>query len=338
MAEHDCPSTSNEKTEDEVPPAKKIKVIADHKKEKLEERLNYILSCTVCLDLPSSVCMQCCHGHLMCVGCYHHLLADGRLKDEQATCPSCRVDITRGSCIRNLAVEKAISELPVQCSFCSGVFSRSNITLHERCECNERVVKCRFKQLGCHWSGPAHELDRHVDSCSHSMKSPTELLQCLNSINSQQQDQISAFNNIMNLLSCEHISYTEVQLRPYRTDDFVTKLFYESNRFHLLGQTWAVKAFVTAVEQHPSNPTLSAERGLTYQLLLKSKISEPLEIDILLLRAPYDDVIIEAKPCYTRFTSDITESTLEPLKTRDVNRLLGSKVINIRLFMFQHKR
>ncbi|XP_076824462.1 zinc finger TRAF-type-containing protein 1-A-like isoform X2 [Clavelina lepadiformis] len=286
MAEHDCPSTSNEKTEDEVPPAKKIKVIADHKKEKLEERLNYILSCTVCLDLPSSVCMQCCHGHLMCVGCYHHLLADGRLKDEQATCPSCRVDITRGSCIRNLAVEKAISELPVQCSFCSGVFSRSNITLHERCECNERVVKCRFKQLGCHWSGPAHELDRHVDSCSHSMKSPTELLQCLNSINSQQQDQ----------------------------------------------------AFVTAVEQHPSNPTLSAERGLTYQLLLKSKISEPLEIDILLLRAPYDDVIIEAKPCYTRFTSDITESTLEPLKTRDVNRLLGSKVINIRLFMFQHKR
>ncbi len=33
---------------------------------------------------------QCTNGHLMCAGCFIHLLADSRLKEEQATCPNCR--------------------------------------------------------------------------------------------------------------------------------------------------------------------------------------------------------------------------------------------------------
>uniref|UniRef100_H2YQ04 RING-type domain-containing protein n=1 Tax=Ciona savignyi TaxID=51511 RepID=H2YQ04_CIOSA len=332
----DNPSSSTEQYKE--PPSKKSKTSIATSSVKLEERLNHILSCTVCLDLPTSACMQCCHGHLMCVGCYHHLLADARLKDEQATCPSCRVDITRGSCIRNLAVEKAISELPVECSTCGGTFSRSNIVNHEVQQCSERVVACRFKQLGCNWSGPAHESDTHTSACNQHAKSPNELLKCLGTINSQQEKQAAVLRNIVELLSCDLISYMEVQLRPYRTEDFVTKLFYESNRFHLLGQTWTLKAYVSAVERHPSNPTVSAERKLTCQLFLKSKVSEPLEVDILLLRAPYDDVHIKPKPFYTRFTSEVTETSVQSIETDYTNRLLGLKVINLRLFMFQHKR
>lgn len=54
-------------------------------------------------------------GHLMCAGCFTHLLADGRLRDQVATCPNCRVEISKNNASRNLAVEKAVSELPSAC-------------------------------------------------------------------------------------------------------------------------------------------------------------------------------------------------------------------------------
>lgn len=38
-----------------------------------------------------------------------------RLRDQAATCPNCRVEITKSSAMRNLAVEKAVSELPSDC-------------------------------------------------------------------------------------------------------------------------------------------------------------------------------------------------------------------------------
>jgi len=54
-------------------------------------------------------------GHLMCAGCFTHLLADSRLRDQVATCPNCRVEISKNNATRNLAVEKAVSELPSEC-------------------------------------------------------------------------------------------------------------------------------------------------------------------------------------------------------------------------------
>lgn len=38
-----------------------------------------------------------------------------RLRDQVATCPNCRVEISRSTALRNLAVEKAVSELPSEC-------------------------------------------------------------------------------------------------------------------------------------------------------------------------------------------------------------------------------
>lgn len=74
----------------------------------------------------------------MCCSCLTHLLADARLKDEQATCPNCRTEISRSNCSRNLAVEKAVSELPTKCQYCSQEFLRVVVRLHEKEECIER--------------------------------------------------------------------------------------------------------------------------------------------------------------------------------------------------------
>ena len=74
----------------------------------------------------------------MCAGCITHLLADARLRDELATCPTCRVEFSKQSASRNLAVEKAVSELPVQCHFCAKEFPRNALEIHEKNNCEKR--------------------------------------------------------------------------------------------------------------------------------------------------------------------------------------------------------
>lgn len=83
--------------------------------------------------------LQCTNGHLMCAGCFTHILADARLRDETATCPSCRTEISKASATRNLAVENAVSELPSECQFCNKQYPRNSLERHES-ECEERFV------------------------------------------------------------------------------------------------------------------------------------------------------------------------------------------------------
>lgn len=66
------------------------------------------------------------------------MLADARLRDEVATCPSCRVELSRASACRNLAVEKAVSELPAPCSSCGKEFARAVLQRHQDELCDER--------------------------------------------------------------------------------------------------------------------------------------------------------------------------------------------------------
>jgi len=82
--------------------------------------------------------LQCTNGHLMCAGCFTHVLADARLRDEIATCPNCRIEISKTSASRNLAVEKAVNELPAECQFCGKDFPRITLERHEELLCDER--------------------------------------------------------------------------------------------------------------------------------------------------------------------------------------------------------
>lgn len=115
----------------------------------------------------------------MCAGCFSHLLADARLKDEQSTCPNCRCEISKSSCSRNLAVEKTLSELPASCQYCDGMFARNCLEGHQRNECVERPSKCSYQRIGCTWEGPFHELNDHDNSCSHPNRPCREIMEFL---------------------------------------------------------------------------------------------------------------------------------------------------------------
>ena len=98
----------------------------------------------------------------MCAGCFTHLLADARIRDETATCPNCRCVISKDACSRNLAVEKAVCELPGECRFCNQELPRSLLDRHMTDICEERIVACRFVSIGCPWNGPFHEAGKRL--------------------------------------------------------------------------------------------------------------------------------------------------------------------------------
>ncbi|XP_036778977.1 zinc finger TRAF-type-containing protein 1 isoform X1 [Manis pentadactyla] len=175
---------------------------------KLEERLYSVLCCTVCLDLPKASVYQCTNGHLMCAGCFIHLLADARLKEEQATCPNCRCEISKSLCCRNLAVEKAVSELPSECGFCLRQFPRSLLERHQKEECQDRVTQCKYKRIGCPWHGPFHELTVHESACAHPTKTGNELMEILDEMDQSHRKEMQLYNSIFSLLSFEKIGYT----------------------------------------------------------------------------------------------------------------------------------
>ncbi|XP_011184298.1 zinc finger TRAF-type-containing protein 1 homolog [Zeugodacus cucurbitae] len=302
--------------------------------EKLEYRLGGILCCAVCLDLPKTAMYQCQMGHLMCAACFTHLLADGRLRDQIATCPNCRVEISKSTASRNLAVEKAASELPSECQFCNKEFPYKSLDRHEQYECQERPTNCKYSRIGCQWRGPNHETNEHERNCLHPTKSGYEVMAALEAHDARIKEEKKMFNTLIDLLSYEKIIFNDLQMKPYRTDEYVHKLFYETARFTAFNQQWVVKARINNSQRDPHQ---SNERTITYQLILKTKTSTPMSIHFFALKGPFSDMKVSTQIYKHEFTDQSSESDYYILPLPDsseCNRLLSNKGINFRLLMF----
>ena len=62
---------------------------------------------------------------------------------------------------------------------------------------------------------------------------------------------------------CKILSFVDLQMKPYRTDEFIHKLFYETSRFGAFNNQWVVKARINSNQR---DPTQSSERDITYQV------------------------------------------------------------------------
>lgn len=302
--------------------------------QKLEHRLGGILCCAVCLDLPRAAVYQCANGHLMCAGCFTHVLADARLRDEMATCPNCRIEISKTSASRNLAVEKAVSELPAECQYCAKEFPRNSLEHHEEATCEERISSCKYNRIGCPWRGPNHEIPEHEAHCVHPHRTGADVMEALREIDARTLEERRLYDNVFDLLSYEKITFNDLQMKPYRTDEFVHKLFYETSRFGAFNHQWVVKAKINSSQR---DPTQSSERDMTYQLILKTKTTYPLPVYYLILKGPFGDMKVHPRIHRFEFTEQENESpyfTLPLPDTAECNRLLAAKAISFRLIMF----
>jgi len=131
------------------------------------------------------------------------------------------------------------------------------------------------------------------------------------------------------------IVLVDIQLRPYRTDDFIPKLYYESSRFSAYSYQWSLKA---RVNDNQDNPVQMINRSISYQLVLKSKPAGPLSISYFTLPGPFGDAPLSPAIYEFEFGPETSESAYNafPLtKTSECNRLLAAKTINFRLVLVQ---
>ncbi|XP_054716416.1 zinc finger TRAF-type-containing protein 1 homolog [Uloborus diversus] len=332
-AESTEPATGSEENDgscsgDTEPKPKKVKLSFDS--DNLEERLNEILCCAVCLDLPKDAIYQCRNGHLMCSECFNHLLADAQLRLGAAICPSCRTLISRDLCVRNLVVEKAASELPARCANCHAKYARCLHQVHQEQFCLERPSVCLYNRIGCPWTGPYKKKIEHEKRCAQPEKQGSEIK---GSIPAEfLQNRSEDLYQLLDLLTAERVSYNDLQLLgPYHTDDYYIR--YETFRFCTFGLEWEVRA---RVNENDADPTQSCERTLSYQLLLKESVDRDIFLRYMLVKGPFGEMKIKPKLEKFRFGDTSRESHYAQLALQDSSecfRLL-SGTIRFRLMMF----
>lgn len=106
-------------------------------------------------------------------------------------------------------------------------------------------------------------------------------MEYLTGLEKRSKDEKKIYDSLFNLLSFEKITLNDIQFRPYRTDEYIHKLFYETTRFTAFNLQWVVKA---RVNDDQRDPTQSCERELNFQLALKSKLSSPMTIHYMILK------------------------------------------------------
>jgi hypothetical protein len=94
------------------------------------------------------------------------------------------------------------------------------------------------------------------------------------------------------------------------------------------------------VNDNQKNPNLSLNRFISFQLILKSRLNgtQPnLEVKFCVLKGPFGEVPINARVQSFEFSQNKLETDYIKLdiKSTDCNKLLASKIINFRFFMFQ---
>ena len=95
----------------------------------------------------------------------------------------------------------------------------------------------------------------------------------------------------------------DFNLRSYRTDDYVPRLFFESSRAQNFNETWVVKLSISSVDHSPTNPTALLNRSISFQLIMKSRPNHPKEIHFMVVRAPGSDfqVWLHMTACWDYF-------------------------------------
>ena len=95
--------------------------------EEIVETIPDHLKCPICMEIPANKVMQCKLGHILCEGCLI------KIKKLNGTCPQCRIPFGF-MCIRNLAVERSLDALQLECPYktngCTASIDRRSFKFH----------------------------------------------------------------------------------------------------------------------------------------------------------------------------------------------------------------
>ena len=133
------------------------------------------------------------------------------------------------------------------------------------------------------------------------------------------------------------ICHLDLILKPYRTDDFIDKLYFETSRFTALQYQWQIRARINDNTPHPHT---TITRTLSYQLVLKSRISQSIDLKFFLIKGPHSDssaLPIQPMIHYFQFSPTYLESDYLklPINSSECNKILSALSISFRLLMVQ---
>ena len=123
---------------------------------------------------------------------------------------------------------------------------------------------CKFKWAGCQWKAKASEVENHLkNDCAYRQKTAVDLVTHCKESGDKRLDIINLIwhyhhpfvqgelakskiarmekRNILDMLSSQDIGYKDVKLSAFRTDNYQSKLQFESEEFQLLGSAWQLK-------------------------------------------------------------------------------------------------
>jgi len=285
--------------------------------------------------------LQCTNGHLICGQCSAKLMADNNLRNVDTCCPFCRLEITEKTMIRNIAVEKILTLLPIECGTCLTKKPINEILTHETTECSEQTATCVYKILGCEYTGKRSSLQTHMQTACLYHNRPAKLLQ--NEIKSYVTEKIEYYRDNEKTLKLfsKKLAFVDFQLNSQRTDEYVSRLYFKSGNISALGHTFCVKIWPAGIE--PLYPTRNPERFLEYQICLKGlnqSVREDkhfyLEVSHFLLTPPVGGYDISGETHFDKLSSSRREGKRYRLNmdAHESNLILGSDCITLRLFLF----
>lgn len=307
----------------EMPSVEKesLNAIASGRNETLKNRLTAALLCGICRHLRRTRMYVCRLGHLTCAPCFKELLIDAQINDVTPKCPKCQADISMP--IRNIAVEMAISELPNNCCYCNEKMSHRLLNHHERNDCHGYPANCKYARIGCQWIGARQQASYHERFCEFLAKTANEIIGALQILDAKADQEKIVFNSLIDVLSCEKIVFTDLQMRSHRIEN---ETFYVTNVFPAFGKLWLIRAKI-------NNDAVS----FCYQLVLRSAIFSPLKVEFLALQGPYSNTKISPLIYKHDFMPNICESNYHDLPLTEFNgsvQLLANPIISIRIVLF----
>ncbi|KAG8193820.1 hypothetical protein JTE90_029554 [Oedothorax gibbosus] len=293
-------------------------------KYNLNLKLRNILSCVVCKELRRSSIYQCKYGHLICAGCFGDVLSESKIQNEIATCPQCQSTISKESCSQNIAVEKAILELPRTCHFCCLHVPPETYQHHQTMTCLKRPAICSNNSIGCSWKGSFFEKPQHEEQCAQQLASGEKILSCLIAMDEQVQKELTLCDQVFQLLSSETLLYFDLQFKYIETKE--KRKFFESSKFYVFHNSFVLHGYFQEENSQ-----------FTYRIVSKNDyINKSLNFTYVLLKGPYSDMEIKPQLCHFACKESQTFYTLDLwYNTQGLKTYFSAERVNFRIFIFK---
>uniref|UniRef100_A0A1A9WDR4 Uncharacterized protein n=1 Tax=Glossina brevipalpis TaxID=37001 RepID=A0A1A9WDR4_9MUSC len=182
---------------------------------------------------------------------------------------------------------------------------------HERHECLQYPVKCKYARIGCQWTGARYQASHHEGNCEYLTKSSHEIITILEALAAKEVAQKEMFRNLTESMSLEKMIFTDLHMIPYFHEN---EIFYGTKQFPAFDKMWMIRA---KINNYKCSDT-SAENSFSYQLILKSGTVSSMIVKFVALKGPYSNVNISPQLYRHDFLPDNLQSQYCDLPIVDI--------------------